>query len=202
VLLAHEHRIARESLCAQLTQAELRVCAEAKDAAEAREQACRLRPEVAIVDLAARPIEAVSGIRAASPGTRAVLLTALSDPDQVLEALREGVKAYVLKSQTVSDLVCAVWTVADGGEYLCPSLAPSLMPPGCGTARASAGLSARQREVLRLVAEGKTTKEIAGVLGVSVKTADSHRTRLMEKLAVHETAGLVRYAIRLGLIEP
>lgn len=201
LLLVHEHRIARESLRAQLDRAALPVRAEAADSREAREVAQRLQPDVAIVDLAARQMETVRGIAEVSPHTRPLLLTALSEAERVLEALREGVKGYVLKSQSLADLVEAVRTVADGAEYVCPSLACAVMQ----SARAPgpcASITTRQRQVLCLVAEGKTTKEIAGVLGVSVKTADSHRTRLMERLAVHETAGLVRYAIRLGLIDP
>lgn len=201
LLLAHEHRVTRESLRLQLEHASLPVRAEAADAREARQLAEQWRPDVAVVDLAARPIEAIRGIAEVSPGTRAVLLTALDEPSHVVEAVREGVSGYVLKSQTLADLVGAVRAVASGAEYWCPSLASGLLRSARNRSGPNALLTIRQRDVLRLVAEGKTTKEIAVVLGVSVKTADSHRTRLMEKLGLHETAGLVRYAIRHGLIE-
>jgi two-component system response regulator NreC len=202
LLLAHEHRVTRESLCVHLERASLPVRAEAADALEARDLAEQVRPDVAIVDLAARPIEAIRAIAEVSPRTRPVLLTALNEASHVVEAVREGVKGYVLKSQTLAELVGAVRAVAGGAEYWCPAVASVLLQSARGSPGLTALLTGRQRDVLRLVAEGKTTKEIAGLLGVSVKTADSHRTRLMEKLELHETAGLVRYAIRHGLIEP
>jgi two-component system response regulator NreC len=126
-----------------------------------------------------------------------------SEDPYVMEALRAGIKGYVLKTQAATDLVQAIQEVSRGRVYLSPGvsqavveayLAKSELPPD--------PLSPREREVLQLVAEGKTTKEIAGVLGLSVKTAESHRTRIMEKLDIHATAGLVRYAIRRGLISP
>jgi len=120
-----------------------------------------------------------------------------------MKALRVGVKGYVLKTQAAPDLVQAINEVSRDRLYLSPGisravveayLAKTELPPD--------PLSPREREVLELVAEGKTTKEIARLLGVSVKTAEAHRTRIMAKLDIHETAGLVRYAIRRGLIHP
>ena len=121
----------------------------------------------------------------------------------VMEALRAGVKGYVLKTQAAQDLVQAIKEVSRGAMYLSPGisrtvveayLAKSELPPD--------PLTSREREVLQLIAEGKTTKEVAVILGVSVKTAESHRTRIMGKLEIHETASLVRYAIRRGLVQP
>jgi DNA-binding NarL/FixJ family response regulator len=120
----------------------------------------------------------------------------------VLEALRAGVTGYVLKTKAAGDLVQAIQEVAGGAIYLSPGVsravvqayrAKSDLPPD--------PLTPRERQVLQLIAEGKRTKEIAALLGVSVKTAESHRTRLMEKLNIHETAGLVRYALQRGLIQ-
>jgi len=121
----------------------------------------------------------------------------------VMDALRAGIKGYVLKTQPSTDLVQAIQEVCRGRIYLSPGisrtvveayLAKTELPPD--------PLSPREHEVLQLVAEGKTSKEIARLLGVSVKTAENHRTRIMARLDIHETAGLVRYAIRRGLIQP
>ena len=138
----------------------------------------------------------------ASPKTKVVLLTVHAEDHHVLDALRAGFKGYVLKTKAAEELIQAIREVARGKLYLTPGvseavvqayLAKTEMPPE--------PLSHREREVLQLVAEGKTTKEIASVLGISVKTVESHRTRIMAKLNIHETAGLVRYAIRQGLIQ-
>ena len=134
---------------------------------------------------------------------KAILLTMHTDDPYVLEALRAGISGYVLKTQATHDLVQAIREVTRGAIYLSPGVSKTVvdayrnksdLPPD--------PLSPREREVLQLVAEGKTTKEVAALLGVSVKTAESHRTRIMSKLDIHETAGLVRYAIRRGLVQP
>ena len=120
-----------------------------------------------------------------------------------MSALRAGVRGYVLKTQAGADLIQAVRQVSRGMTYLSPSIS-TVVVDACLGMRPQAladRLSERQREVVKLVAEGKTTKEIASVLGVGVRTADSHRTAVMRKLGIHQTAGLVRYAIREGLIE-
>ena len=121
----------------------------------------------------------------------------------VLEALQVGVHGYVVKTQAAADLVQAIREVGGNAMYLSPTISRAVVeayvhkatPPGDV-------LSPRERQVLQLVAEGKTTKEIASVLGISIKTADSHRARIMRKLDIHDTAGLVRFAIRRGLIHP
>jgi len=132
-----------------------------------------------------------------------VALTAHTEDSYVISALRAGIKGYVLKSQAGADLVHAINEVSLGKTYFSPGISPAVveayltktdLPPD--------PLTGREREVLQLVAEGKTTKEIGRVLGISVKTADSHRTRIMRKLGMHETASLVRHAVRRGLVEP
>jgi DNA-binding NarL/FixJ family response regulator len=121
----------------------------------------------------------------------------------VLEAVRAGVRGYVLKKQAAADLVRAIREVSGGGVYLSPGISAAVVE-AVRSPRSVAvePLTAREREVLQLVAEGKTTKEIAVLLGVSVKTADAHRTRLMQKLDIHDIASLTRYAIRQGMIQP
>jgi DNA-binding NarL/FixJ family response regulator len=163
-----------------------------------------LLPDVAVLDFAMpllNGLDAAKEIRRRSPRTRIILLTVHSEDHYVLEAVRAGVHGYVVKTQAAADLVQAIREIRGNAIYLSPTISRAVVeayfdkvtPPGDV-------LSSRERQVLQLVAEGKTTKEIAGLLGVSIKTADSHRTRIMRKLDIHDTAGLVRFAIRRGLI--
>jgi len=148
-------------------------------------------------------IDAARQIRHDLPGTKIVLLTMHTDEQYILDAIRAGVSGYVLKSEAATDLVKAIQDVNKGLTHLSSRVSRAVVK-GYLDKNESPGdpLSPRERQVLQLIAEGKTTKEIATVLGVSVKTADSHRTRIMKKLDMHGTAGLVRYAIRTGLIQP
>jgi len=189
-----------------LTKPVIQIIGEAADGQEAVRRVRDLSPDVAVLDLAMpllNGLDAAREIVRASPRTRPILLTMHTEDPYVMEALRAGIKGYVLKTQPSTDVVQAIQEVARGRIYLSPGisrtvvdayLAKTELPPD--------PLSPREREVLQLVAEGKTTKEIARLLGVSVKTAENHRTRIMAKLDIHETAGLVRYAIRQGIIQP
>jgi DNA-binding NarL/FixJ family response regulator len=148
-------------------------------------------------------LDAAREIVRASPRTRPILLTMHSEHPYVIAALRGGIKGYVLKSQAATDLVQAIQEVSRGKFYLSTGVSRAVIEPYLAKTGAPVDpLSPREREVLQLVAEGKTTKEIGGILGVSVKTAEAHRTRIMKKLDIHATAGLVRYAIRRGLVQP
>ena len=182
------------------------VVAEAADGREAVRLAGDLRPQVVVLDVAMPMLNGLDAARALlrQPAPPAVVLLTLHREDQyVLDALRTGVQGYVLKNQAPEDLVEAIREVAKGSVYLSPSIARVVVDAFLHKGGPPADpLSPREREVLQLVAEGKTTKEVAQVLGISVKTADSHRSRLMEKLEIHETASLVRYAIRRGLVQP
>jgi DNA-binding NarL/FixJ family response regulator len=207
ILLADDHTIVREGLRALLArEPDMRVVAEAEDGREALRLAQKTRPDVAALDLSMpllNGLEAAREMAVWKRGPRPILLTMHADDRYVLEALRAGVRGYVLKKQAAADLVCAIRQVLDGCVYLSPGIsavvaeavrAPALPPDD--------PLTPREREVLQLVAEGKTTKEVSAILGVSVKTADAHRTSLMQKLNIHHIAGLTRYAIRKGLIQP
>jgi DNA-binding NarL/FixJ family response regulator len=120
-----------------------------------------------------------------------------------IEALRAGARGYVLKTQAGNDVVAAVQHVHRGEVYLSPRISKAVVEAYlAGTDLQSVALTSRERQVLQLVGEGRSTKQIAALLGISAKTADSHRAKLMEKLDIHQVAGLVRYAIRSGLIEP
>jgi DNA-binding NarL/FixJ family response regulator len=206
-LLADDHVLVREGLRALLTkEADIQVVAEAGDGREAIQLARETRPDVAALDLSMpllNGLEAARQMAAREQGPRAILLTVHAEDRYVLEAVRAGVRGYVLKKQAAADLVRAIREVSAGGVYLSPGISAAVIEAvRSPRAPAEEPLTAREREVLQLVAEGKTTKEIAVLLGVSVKTADAHRTRLMQKLAIHDIASLTRYAIRQGIIQP
>jgi DNA-binding NarL/FixJ family response regulator len=206
LLMADEQRMMREALRALLASHGFDIVGEAWVGLEAAAIARDLRPDVTVVDLV-MPIrtglDAVRFMADASPATRFVLLTSSTEEHYVLETLRIGIRGYVLKTQAASDLVHAIHEVAGGGLYLSPEISEIVLSAWQDKAKLDRDpLTPRGQEVLRLVAEGKTTKEIARALGLSVKTAEAHRTRIMERLEIHDTAGLVRYAIRRGLIQP
>ena len=206
ILLADDHQILRHSLRALLEREGLAVVAEAEDGERAVALVREVRPEVAVFDLSMprlNGIEAARRLADDATKTRIVLLTVHREVHYVRAALEVGITGYVLKTQAAGDLLGAIRAVAAGGVYLSPGISRPLVDAYVGGKAARKDvLSPRESEVLRLIAGGRSTKEIAAVLGISVKTADSHRSRLMEKLDIHEVAGLTRYAIREGLLEP
>lgn len=195
----------RQGLKALLERERFEVVGEASDGREAIRLAGRLSPDVAVLDLAMpllNGIEAGHEIRAACPTAKMIALTVHTEDQYVLSALQAGFRGYVLKSQAAAQLVRAIEEVQRGAIYLSPRVSQVVVDAYLGKSELPQELlTGREREVLQLVAEGKTTKEIARLLGISTKTAESHRTRIMGKLDIHETAGLVRYAIRRGLIQ-
>lgn len=206
ILLADDHVVVRQGLRALLEQAGLAIVGEASDGHEAVRLARELRPNAAVLDLAMprlNGLDAAREIMQTSPRTATILLTLYTEDHHVLAALRAGISAYVVKTQAVEELVHAIKEASRGAVYLSPSVSRAAVQAYLDKAELPKDpLTAREREVLQLVAEGKTTKEIAGMLSMSSKTAESHRGRIMEKLGIHNTAGLVRYSIRHGLIEP
>ncbi len=206
ILLADDHEIVRDGFRALLERHGFRVVGEASDGHEAVRLAQKLKPQLAVLDLSMpllNGIEASRQITSISPETKTILLTMYKEDQYILEALRAGVSGYILKSKGTKELVDAIREVLRGVTYLSPEVSRSVIEAYRGGVQPDAvPISPREREVLQLVAEGKSTKEIAVVLGISVKTASAHRTRLMGKLDIHETAGLVRFAIRLGLVRP
>ena len=204
ILLADDHQMVREGLKMLLERAGFKVVGEASDGQEAVRRVRDLVPDVAVLDLAMpllNGLEAAQEILRDSPRTRPILLTMHAEDPYVTAALRVGVKAYVLKTQAAPDLIQAIEEVSRDRIYLSPGISRTVVEAYLAKTEPDP-LSPREREVLQLVAEGKTTKEIARLLGVGVKTAENHRTRILSKLDIHETAGLVRYAIRRGLIRP
>lgn len=206
ILLADDHLIVREGLKAILEREGFDVIGEASDGREAVQLARTLHPDVAILDLSMpllNGMQAAQEILHVSPRTRIILLTMHTEDHYVLEAIRAGIRGYVVKRQAASELVQAIREVANGAVYLSPSISAAVVQAYLHKTELPADpLTRRERQVLQLVAEGKTTKEVAQLLGISTKTAESHRTRMMAKLDIHETASLVRYAIRRGLIQP
>jgi DNA-binding NarL/FixJ family response regulator len=206
VVIADDHQIVRQGFRALLEKDGFEVLGEAEDGAEAVRLVKRLSPDIALLDIAMpnlNGIDAAREIQRASPDTRTILLTMFSEDHRLLEALRAGVSGYLLKTRAVEDLVRAIRDVTRGGVYLSRGLSRDVVDAYLARKPlATIELSPRERQVLQLVAEGKTTKEVASLLGVGVKTAESHRGRIMAKLNIHETAGLVRYAIREGIIQP
>lgn len=204
VLLADDHQIFRQGLRVLLERERFDVVGEAADGREAVQLAERLKPDVVVLDFVMpllNGLDAATQIQKVSPNTRTILLTMYTEDQYVLEALRAGLRGYVIKTQAAGDLVRAIRETLQNGVYLSPGISRTLVEAYLsGTAMPADPLTPRERQVLQLVAEGKTTKEVAMVLGLSVKTAETHRTKIMRKLEIHETAGLVRYAIRRGLV--
>ena len=168
--------------------------------------ASKAQLDVAILDISMphmNGIDAARELKKLLPKVKTILLTKHDEDYYVSDALRAGVRGYVLKSQVVNDLIQAIQEVGRGAVYLSPGISPAVVGAYLSKTDVPADpLSIRERQVLQLVSEGKSTREVAKQLGVSAKTVESHRTRLMRKLDIHETASLVRYAIRHGVIQP
>src|SRR5438105_1762328 len=194
VLLAEDHQIMRQGVRALLEKSGHEVVGEASDGHEACKLAKSLQPGIAVLDLAMpllNGLDAIHEIHRVSPDTRAILLTMYTD------------RPYVLKTQAADDLIRAIQEVRGGAIYISPGVATSLVDAYLHQSNEPEDpLTARERQILQLIAEGKTTKAIAGLLSISFKTAESHRNRIMKKLDIHDIAGLVRYAIRRGLLQP
>jgi DNA-binding NarL/FixJ family response regulator len=209
VLIADDHTLVRAGIRALLQGLEgVEVVAEAGDGREAMALALVHRPHVLVTDIA---MPHVSGLELAArvarelPGARVIILSMYGNEEYASRALQAGAAGYLLKDSGLAELELAVRAVARGETYLSPAvskhvIADYLRRTG-GAPPESGSLTPRQRQVLRLIAEGKTTKAIARLLGVSVKTVETHRAQLMDRLDIHDVAGLVRHAIRIGLVE-
>jgi len=206
VILADDHQIVRQGIRALIERLGVQVVAEAADGLTLIEQVRQHLPDLAIVDVSMPGLNGIDATRqmvAAVPSLAVVLLTMHDEELHVSAALRAGVRGYVLKTQAADELLDAIRTVSTGGTYLSPKVSRMVVSAYVsGTDSAADPLTARERIVLQLIAEGRTTKDVAATLNLTVKTAESYRARLMEKLDIHDTAGLVRYAIRRGVITP
>ena len=211
VLIVDDQAIVRDGVRMILeAQPDIEVVGEASDGREALEAARHLSPDVVLMDIAMpgmNGLEATAAIKQELPDVQVLVLTMHEDYEYFFELLRSGASGYVLKGASSSDLVSAIRAVHQGGVYLHPALAKNLvsdyvkqMEPGEDRARYD-GLSDRERQVLKLVAEGKTSQQIADELFLSVNTVQTHRSHIMEKLGLHNRTDLIRYALRKGLVE-
>ncbi len=206
VLLADDHPIVRDGLRSILESEGFKVVGEAADGREAVELARKHRPDVAVLDLSMpllNGIDAAREIIRISPNTKTVLLTMHTERQFILEGLRAGTRGFVMKSHSAQELVQAIRETASGGTYFSPEVARAAVEAYRSNGEVPEDpLTPREHQVLQLIAESKTTKEIATLLEISVKTVETYRSRIMEKLDIHETAGVVRYAIRHGIVQP
>lgn len=210
VILAEDHTIVRAGLRALLEQSErIEVIAEAKDGKEACNLATSLKPNVVVMDITMpnlNGIEATRRIKDDHPEIKVVMLTVHANEAYILQALRAGAEGYLVKQTAPEDLVSAVEAAAQGEAFLSPLISKSVMENYLDHSEDSYesdsldSLTKREREVLQLIAEGKTTRQIAKQLFVSQKTIRNHRANMMSKLDVHNTASLTLYALRKGVI--
>jgi DNA-binding NarL/FixJ family response regulator len=215
VLLADDHTIVREGLRTLLeAEGDIKVIGEAANGREAVELAERLRPDVLVMDIAMpglNGLEAIRQIRKAMPEAKLLILSAHSDDVYVEQVIALGALGYLVKQASAHVLSMAVREVHKGNAYFSPALLRRLESQSPKVSKASrrrghpssrvSRLSSREVEVLQLIAEGQANKQVAAELRISVKTVEKHRQRLMEKLGIHDTAGLTRYAITVGIIE-
>ncbi len=206
IVLADDHVLVRQGLKALMEREGFQVVAEAADGQEALERVRSLLPEIAVMDITMpilNGLDTAREMKRSSPQTKVILLTQHEEDQYISEALEVGVKGYVLKNQAANDLLQAIRQVSRGHVYLSPGVSGAVMEAyRSKDERPKDPLTAREKQVLQLIAEGKSTRDVASLLSISVKTAESHRTRLMRKLDIHETASLVRYAVRRGIVKP
>ncbi|MEQ1660050.1 MAG: response regulator transcription factor [Hylemonella sp.] len=210
VLLADDHTLVRAGLRKLLeSMPEVTVVGEADDGLALLALAAELQPDLVLMDIAMaglNGLEATARLLKAQPGIRVLILSMHQNEEYVRQALRNGAVAYLLKDAAPVELELAIQAVQRGETYLSPAVSRGVVSDYVqrlrGDTAPAATLTPRQREVLQLVAEGLSTKEIARRLDLSVKTVDTHRSQLMKQLDIHEVAGLVRYALRSGLISP
>jgi len=207
VLIADDHGIVRSGLRMLLEQqGDIEVIAEASDGATARDMAIRERPDLAILDVKMPKLtglQATREIREHAPDVSVLILSMYDDERYLFEALKAGASGYVLKTQADVDLLAAVRAVERGEPFLTPEAQRALIKDVLGQAAGRTDeLTPREQEVVKLVAEAHTNKEIAEILHLSEKTVENHRSNAMRKLGMRDRVELVRYAIRRGLIDP
>ena len=211
VILVDDHAVVREGIRRVLEEdSDVQIVAEAGGGRDAVEQAGRTLPDIVVMDIAMADmngIEATRRITAKAPEVKVIVLSAYSDKRYVVEALEAGARAYVLKADVADELLRAVDAVTRGHRYLSSEVAGAVVDSYVGRQfpsdrSASSVLGAREREVLQLVAEGMTSREIAQRLHIADKTVAAHRHNIMEKLGLHSVAELTKYAVREGLTPP
>jgi len=217
VILADDHALVRAGIHSLLESLDgIDVIAEASDGREAIELIQQHQPDVVLMDIS---MSGLNGLEAAAyvvkefPGVKVIMLSMHANEEYVLQALRAGASGYLLKNAGILELELAVKSVARGEIYLSPPISKHIisdyvlrvggeLDKNLLGGRDLDPLTLRQREILQLIAEGHTTQDIAQKLNISIKTVETHRMQIMERLDIHDVAGLVRYAIRIGLISP
>jgi DNA-binding NarL/FixJ family response regulator len=208
-LLVEDHTLVRSGIRALLEGSkEVQVVGEAAEGRQAVDLARQLQPELVLMDIAMpelNGVEAARQIRAGLPDVRIVMLSMYADQQYVFESLKAGANGYVLKGSAFAELLTAISTVMGGRNYISPALSDTVMTDYVRRAQGEQRdteldkLSGREREVLQLIAEGKSSAEVAELLHISVRTVDTHRHNIMTKIDVHSIAGLTKFAIRHGL---
>ncbi len=210
ILIADDHEVARKGICSLLeSHAGWEVCGEARDGREAVECATKLKPDVLLLDIGMpnlNGLDAARQILAMTPEARILILTVHDSEHVVREVLAAGARGFLLKSDAGRDLVAAVEALQNRRTFFTSRVAQMMLdgylrPHEESDASGQCVLTPREREVIQLVAEGKTTKEVATALSLSVKTAETHRTNLMRKLDLHSVAALTLYAVRNGIVQ-
>ena len=210
IMLADDHTVMRAGLRALLErQSDLRVVAEAADGRLAVGLAEKENPDIVVMDVAMpgmNGIEATHQIVAKNPKTGVIVLSMHSDESYVLRALKAGARGYLLKDSAEGDLIHAIRAVRDGKSYFSPAVSRMLLEDYIrqlqhrGEEDSFELLTAREREILQLIAEGKSNKDVANLLNLSVYTVETHRTRILQKLNLHSVPELILYAVRKGII--
>ncbi|MFB0505258.1 MAG: response regulator [Thermodesulfobacteriota bacterium] len=211
VLIAEDHTIVRQGLSALINrQPDMQVVGEAQDGKEAVEKTKELCPDVVLMDIAMKHmngLEATARIKKMAPEVKVLVLTMYENEEYIFQILRAGASGYLLKEAPMTDLIAAIKAVNSGESYLSPSISKKVIEDYIRRAelgeksRINGILSAREREILQLIAEGHTYEEIASILCISKKTVETHRANIMDKLNIHDKVGLVKYALRKGLIK-
>lgn len=210
VILADDHHLVRAGIRSLLESLDgVEVLADCGDGREALDLIDQHRPDVAVLDIGMPGLNGLEVARRTtqtSPATRVIILSMYADPSYVRQALKAGVSGYLLKGAAVSELSLAIEAVMKGEKFLTPKVAQTVVEgflrEGDPDGEPVEDLTERQREILQLIAEGRSTREMAELLDVSVKTIETHRSRLMDRLGIRDVPGLVRFAIRAGLVSP
>lgn len=208
VLLADDHRLVRAGIRSLLEEIpNVEVVAEAGDGRETLDMVRQYNPNIAMIDVAMKGLNGLDVAARMSrdfPHVKVLILSMHTNEEYVIKALKGGANGYLIKDAATEELSLALKAVSKGETYLSPVISKgvidNLIALSEGRSETGDVLTPRQREILQLIAEGKSTKEIAAILSVSVKTVETHRTQLMNRLDIHDIAGLVRYAVRTGLV--
>lgn len=207
LLIVDDHAIVREGICSLLARRkDIEIVGQAADGKQAIAAVAQLRPDLVLMDIAMpvmNGLEATQAIHKAFPETRILVLTQHENKEYVMPLLRAGAVGYIIKSARASELIEAIRAVSDEGAYLPPKITHAVVTAIAESSGASGDqsiLTEREIQVVRLIAEGLSSREIADRLSISVKTVDTHRANIMQKLGVHNSAELIKYAIRQGIV--